>query len=142
MIRHRAPFGLVGRARESGLVEGLLQDVREGDSRVLVIRGEPGIGKSALLEQAIASASGYHVTRAAGVQSEMELPFAGLHQLCAPLLDRVGLLPGPQRDAISTVFGLAEGSPPDRFLVGLALLSLLSEASGQAPLLCAIDDAQ
>jgi DNA-binding CsgD family transcriptional regulator len=99
------------------------------------------MGKSALLEHTVTSAAGFKVARAAGVESEMELPFAGLHQLCAPMLDGLALLPGPQRDAMSTAFGLSDGRPPDRFLIGLALLSLLSEASSEAPLLCVVDEA-
>jgi DNA-binding CsgD family transcriptional regulator len=134
--------GLVGRSGEFGLLEGLLQQANGGQSRVLVLRGEPGIGKTALLEHAMASVSGWHVARATGVESEMEIPFAGLHQLCAPMLNRLGLLPEPQRDALRTAFGLASGSPPDRFLIGLASLSLLTDASEEAPLLCVVDDAQ
>ena len=133
---------LIGRTAESTRLDGLLQDAAEGTSRVLVIRGEPGIGKTALLEHAISSASGYQVARATGVESEMELPFAGLHQLCAPMLDRLGLVPEPQREALSTAFGLAKGPPPDRFFIGLASLSLLTEVSEQAPLLCVVDDTQ
>ena len=109
---------------------------------MLVVRGEPGIGKTALLEYAIDSASGFEVTRSTGIESEMELPFAGLHQLCSPMLDMVDLLPDPQRVALSTVFGMTAGRAPDRFLVGLGLLGLLYEASKKGPLLCAIDDAQ
>jgi DNA-binding CsgD family transcriptional regulator/tetratricopeptide (TPR) repeat protein len=120
----------------------LLQAARSGASEVLVLRGAPGIGKSALLAYAIESASGFRSVRASGVESEMELPFAGLHQLCAPLLDRLEYLPGPQRAALETAFGLADGVPPNRFLVGLAVLSLLSDAAGTQPLLCVIDDAQ
>src|SRR5262249_7731355 len=133
---------LIGRTAESTRLDGLLQDAAEGTSRVLVIRGEPGIGKTALLEHAISSASGYQVARATGVESEMELPSAGLHQLCAPMLDRLGLVPEPQREALSTAFGLAKGPPPDRFFIGLASLSLLTEVSEEAPLLCVVDDTQ
>jgi hypothetical protein len=133
---------LVDRAKERQLLEGLLDEARSGQSRVLVVRGDPGIGKTALLEHAVGSASGFHVARASGVESEMELPFAGLHQLCAPMLDRLALLPAPQREAMSTAFGLAAGPAPDRFLIGLSVLSLLSEAAEQAPLLCVVDDAQ
>jgi DNA-binding CsgD family transcriptional regulator len=106
----------------------------------MVVRGDPGIGKTALLDHAVLSASGFQVARATGVESEMELPFAGLHQLCAPLLDRLALLPGPQRDAMSAAFGLAEGRRPDRFLIGLAVLTLLTEAAEKTPLLCVVDD--
>ena len=107
-----------------------------------MLRGEAGVGKTALLEHAIESASGMIVVRAVGVESEMELAYAALHQLSAPLLDRVDRIPAPQRDALETTFGLREGPVPDLFLVGLATLSLLSEAAQERPLLCAIDDAQ
>ena len=106
-----------------------------------MVRGEPGVGKTALLEYLAGQASGCRVVRAAGVQSEMELAFAGLHQLCAPMLDRLERLPAPQRDALRTAFGLSAGPPPDRFLVGLAVLSLLSEVAGEQPLICLVDDA-
>jgi DNA-binding CsgD family transcriptional regulator len=135
------PEHLLGRADERRLIESLLHDAKGGQSRVLVIRGDPGVGKTALLDHAIGSAAGFQVARASGVESEMELAFAGLHQLCAPMLDRLALLPRPQRGAMSTAFGLADGPPPDRFLIGLAALSLLSEAAEQAPLLCVVDDA-
>jgi DNA-binding CsgD family transcriptional regulator/tetratricopeptide (TPR) repeat protein len=110
----------------------------------LVLRGEPGVGKSALLEYVIEQASGhgFRVARAAGVQSEMELPFAGLHQVCGPMLDRLERLPSPQRDALCVAFGLCEGAAPDRFLVGLAVLGLLSEVAEDGPLICVMDDAQ
>jgi DNA-binding CsgD family transcriptional regulator/tetratricopeptide (TPR) repeat protein len=137
----RAKTGLVGRAQECALIEELLQEASSSRSRVLVISGEPGIGKTALLDEAVALASGYHVARATGVESEMEVPFAGLHQLCAPMLDRLSQLPDPQREAMSTAFGLAAGTVPDRFLIGLALLRLLSDESEHAPLLCVVDDA-
>jgi AAA ATPase domain len=117
---------LRGRGRQCGVLDGLLADVQAGRSRVLVVRGEPGIGKTALLEYAIQSASGFRVARAAGVESEMELAFATLHQLCTPMLDRLEGLPGPQHDAVGVAFGLTAGNAPDRFLVGLAVLSLLS----------------
>jgi DNA-binding CsgD family transcriptional regulator len=137
-----APRGLVllGRRDECTVLDRLLGDARAG-TRVLVLRGDAGIGKTALLEYAIRSSSGMRVLRAVGVEAEMELPFAALHQLCAPLLDRLDGLPGPQRDALSTTLGLADGPAPDRFFVGLAVLGLLSEAV-EVPLLCVIDDAQ
>ena len=116
--------------------------MRAGRSGALVVRGEPGVGKTALLEYVLERASGCRVARASGVQSEMELVFAGLHQLCAPMLDRLERLPGPQRDALGTAFGLARGVAPDRFLVGLAVLSLLSEVAEERPLVCLVDDAQ
>jgi DNA-binding CsgD family transcriptional regulator/tetratricopeptide (TPR) repeat protein len=133
---------LVGRDAECGEVDKLLATVRDGQSQVLVVRGEPGVGKTALLQHAIAAATGFHVVRATGIESEMELAFAGLHQLCGPMLDRLAVLPDPQREAMFTAFGLTKGSAPDQFMIGLALLSLLSEAAEQAPLLCVVDDAQ
>ncbi len=107
-----------------------------------MLRGEAGVGKTALLEYLVERAAGCRVARAAGVQSEMELPFAGLHQLCAPMLDRLERLPGPQRDALGTAYGLRAGDPPDRFAVGLAVLGLISDVAGELPLVCVIDDAQ
>ena len=133
---------LRGRAEECGLLDGLVADVRRGEGRSLVLRGEAGIGKTALLEYLIESASSMTVVRAVGVESEMELAYASLHQLCAPLLDRFERLPAPQRDALRVVFGVTEGAAPDRFLVGLGVLSLLSEAADERPLLCVVDDAQ
>jgi DNA-binding CsgD family transcriptional regulator len=135
-------LSLLGRSDECALLDGLIDDVRGGESRSLVLRGEAGIGKTALLTHLVESARDLTVARAVGVESEMELAFASLHQLCAPLLARLERLPGPQREALEIVFGLAEGPAPDRFLVGLAVLSLLSEAAEQHPLLCVVDDAQ
>ena len=120
---------LSGRGTECARLDHLLAEAQLGRSAVLVLRGEPGIGKSALLEYAAERAEGRRVLRATGVQWEMELPFAGLHQLCAGLLDGLGRLPAPQRDALATAFGLDSGAQPDRFLVGLAALSLLSSAA-------------
>jgi len=134
--------GLTGRRAECGVLDRLVEAVQAGESRVLVAVGEPGVGKTVLLEYLARRASGCQVARASGVQSEMELAFAGLHQLCAPMLDRAGHLPGPQRDALRTAFGQAAGPPPDRFLVALAVLSLLSEVAGERPLVCLIDDVQ
>ncbi len=133
---------LQGRRTECAALDRLLEAARDGHSGVLVVRGEAGVGKSALLEYAVEAASEFRVTQAAGVESEMELPFAGLHQLCATLLDRLDRLPPPQRDALGTAFGLTSGTRPDRFLVGLAFLNLLSDAAEQEPLLGLIDDAQ
>src|ERR1700738_4754210 len=133
---------LVGRRAECGALEGLVEAVRAGASRALVVCGEPGVGKTALLEYVAGHASGCRVVRAAGVQSEMELAFAGLHQLLAPLLDRLERLPVPQRDALRTAFGVSPGSAPDRFLVALAVLSLLSEVAEERPLICLVDDEQ
>jgi DNA-binding CsgD family transcriptional regulator len=120
----------------------MLEAVRAGHSAALVVRGEPGIGKTALLEYAAERADGCRVIRVVGVESEMELPFAGLQLLCAPLLDGLERLPPPQRDALGTAVGLSAGAPPDRFLVGLAALSLLSDATDQQPVVCLVDDAQ
>ncbi len=133
---------LRGRAGECALLDGLVRDIRQGESQSLVLRGEAGIGKTALLEYLVESASDLTVVRAAGVESEMELAFAGLHQLCAPLLDRLQRLPPPQRQALEIVFGVSAGAAPDRFLVGLAVLSLFSEVAEEQPLLCVVDDAQ
>ena len=130
------------RLEERDTLDGLVDAVRVGESRVLVLRGEPGVGKTALLDYVSSQAAGCRVARATGVQSEMELAFAGLHQLCAPMLDDLGTLPAPQRDALRTAFGISIGPAPDRFMVGLAVLSLLSEVAGQRPLVCLIDDAQ
>ena len=119
-----------------------MASVRAGPSQALVLRGEAGIGKSALLEYLVQHASGCGIARAVGVESEMELAYAGLQQLCAPFLDRLEHLPGPQRDALGTAFGLRDGDAPDRFLVGLAVLSLLSDIAEKRPLVCIVDDAQ
>jgi DNA-binding CsgD family transcriptional regulator len=134
--------GLTGRRRECGVLDQLVDAVRAGGSRVLVVRGEPGVGKSALLDYLAGRAAGCRVLRAVGVESEMELAFAGLHQLLAPALDHVQGLPGPQREALRTAFGLSAGPAPDRFLVGLAVLGLLSEVAGERPLICVVDDEQ
>ena len=117
---------LIDRRDERGVLDRLIDEVRAGQSQVLVVRGDPGVGKTALLDYVARRAPGCQVVRVAGVQSEMELAFAGLHQLCAPMLDRLDRLPVPQREALRTAFGLSVGPPPDRFLVGLAVLSLLA----------------
>src|ERR1700744_3455277 len=133
---------MVGRGEERQRLDRLLSGAGAGESAVLVLRGAAGTGKTALLEYVANGAEGFRVVRAAGVEAEMELPFAGLHQLCAPLLDRLDRLPGPQADALRTAFGLSAGLQPDRFLIGLAALTLLSEAAEELPVLCLIDDAQ
>ena len=133
---------LRGRVSECALLDDLVSAIRRGDSRSLVLRGEAGIGKTALLDYLIASASDLTVVRAVGVESDVELGFAGLHQLCAPLLDRLPDLPDPQRRAVEIVFGLSAGPAPDRFFVGLAVLGLFAAAAEQRPLLCVVDDAQ
>jgi DNA-binding CsgD family transcriptional regulator len=143
MVDFRLPeSGLLGRQRECEALERLVAGVQAGQSRVLVLRGEAGVGKTALLEHLATTASGCRVARASGVESEMELPFAGLHALCTSMLGRVRRLPAPQRDALSTAFGLHAGPPPDRFMVGLAVLSLLADVAEEQPLLCIVDDAQ
>jgi DNA-binding CsgD family transcriptional regulator len=134
--------GLTDRRSECDLLKQLIDAVRAGESRALVVRGEPGVGKTALLEYLVEQASGCRLVRAAGVQSEMELAFAGLHQLCVPLLDRLERLPAPQSDALQTAFGLGHGSAPDPFFIGLAVLSLLSEVAEEQPLICLVDDEQ
>src|SRR5690349_4968985 len=134
--------GLLDRGSERDVLERLVTGVRAGQSRVLVLRGEAGIGKTALLEHLSAVTAGCRIARIAGVESEMELAFAGLHALCAPMLGRLGHLPIPQRDALNTAFGMSAGPAPDRFLVGLAVLSLLADAAEELPLVCIVDDAQ
>jgi DNA-binding CsgD family transcriptional regulator len=134
--------GLTDRRSERGVLDELVGAVRAGGSRVLVVHGEPGVGKSALLDYLAGHAPGCRVARAAGVQSEMELAFAGLHQLLAPVLGRVEGLPVPQREALRTAFGVSAGPAPDRFLVGLAVLGLLSEVASERPLVCVVDDEQ
>jgi DNA-binding CsgD family transcriptional regulator len=133
---------LHGRTSECALLDGLIGDIRRSTSRSLVLRGEAGIGKTALLRHLVEAASDLTVLRAVGVESEMELAFASLHQLCRPLLDRLERIPAPQRQALEIVFGLSAGAAPDRFLVGLAVLSLFSEEAEERPLLCVFDDAQ
>ena len=132
---------LLDRLAERAALSRLLEAARGGQSGTLVVLGEPGVGKTALLEDAIESAAGLSIARVAGVESEMELAFAALQHLCAPMLDRVWRLPEPQRNALGAAFGLQAGNAPDHFLVGLAALSLLSEVAGDKPLLCVIDDA-
>ena len=124
------------------MLDRLVAGARAGRSQALVLRGEAGVGKTALLDELAQRTPGFRVVRVTGAESEMELAFAGLHQLCAPMLDGLDGLPGPQRDALATAFGLSTGHPPDRFLVGLAALSLLSDAAEQQSLLCLIDDGQ
>jgi DNA-binding CsgD family transcriptional regulator len=133
---------LCGRSSECASLDDLLSAIRHGDCRSLVLRGEAGIGKTALLDYLVESASDLRVARAVGVESEMELAYSGLHQLCGPMLDRMAILPAPQRQALEIVFGVSGGAAPDRFLVGLAVLGLLSEVAQERPLLCLVDDAQ
>src|SRR3984885_2397486 len=140
-LRGRAS-GLTDRRGECGVLDQLVETVLSGESRVLLVRGEPGVGKSALLDYLAGRAAGCRVVRAVGVESEMELAFAGLHQLLASMLDRLDRLPGPQREALRTAFGLSAGPVPDRFLVGLAVLGLVSEVAAERPVVCVVDDEQ
>jgi hypothetical protein len=139
--RHPVPT-LRGRRSECEALDRLVADVGAGESGVLVLLGEAGVGKSALLDYVSNRASRWRIARAAGVESEIELAFAGLQQLCAPMVGRLDRLPDPQRDALATAFGLRSGDTPDRFLVGLAVLMLLADAAEEQPLLCLVDDAQ
>jgi DNA-binding CsgD family transcriptional regulator len=145
MVTGSGPPGgsrLWGREQECALLDEFVSSVRRGESRSLVLTGEAGIGKTALLQHLVAAAATMSILRATGVESEMELAYAGLHQLCAPLLRGIDRLPAPQRDALSTAFGETEGDAPDRFLVGLAALTLLAAAAEERPLICVVDDAQ
>src|SRR5256714_289770 len=137
-----AAVTLRGRHDERTVVDGLLEGARAGRSGALVLRGAAGIGKTALLEYAVESASDLTVLRAVGVEPELELACGALHQVCAPILERLDGIPAPQRDALRVTFGLSEGRAPDRFMVGLATLSLLSEAAERRPVLSVVDDAQ
>jgi len=139
----RPRVALRGRDGERAVLDELLEVARgQKRSAVLLLRGEAGIGKTALLEYLLERAEGCRVARAVGVQSDVELAFAGLQQLCGPLLDGLDRLPAPQRDALDVAFGKTVGPPPDRFLVGLAVLGLLSEAAADRPVVCVVDDAQ
>ena len=133
---------MLGRQREREVLGRLLNAARGGDGGVLAVHGEPGVGKTALLEWTVEEGRQLRVLRTVGVEGEMELPFAALQQLCSPILDRSERLPDPQRDALGVAFGLSAGQAPNPFLVGLAALGLLSEASEERPLLCVVDDAQ
>src|SRR5262245_22290934 len=133
---------LQDRQSERAALQTLIARAREGTSSVVVLRGDPGVGKTALLDDVLAHAAGCRIVHASGVESEMELAFAGLHQLCGSFHDALERLPGPQRHALRTAFGLDDGAPPDRFLVGLAVLSLLSDVAETQPLVCLLDDVQ
>ena len=139
---YKLGYGLHGRRGECEMLDRLINDARSGQSRVLVMRGEPGTGKTALLDYLAQRAAGCRVVRVTGVVPEMEMAFAGLHQLCAPFLDRLGNLPDPQRDALRIAFSMRGGNVPDRFAVGMATLSLLSDLASQRPLVCLVDDGQ
>ena len=133
---------LLGRRGDCEALDQLIADVLGGRSRVIVLRGEAGVGKSALLDYVFDRVDGWRVAKAVGIESEMELAYSGLHQLCGPMLDHLDRLPGPQREALATVFGMSRGPPPDRFLVGLATLTLFADVAEQQPLVCVVDDAQ
>src|SRR4029077_20189416 len=133
---------LLGRQREREVLDRVLEAARDGHGGVLAVYGQPGVGKTALLEYAIEAAPGFRVARTVGVEGEMELAFAAVQQLCSPSLDLMERLPDPQREAFEVALGLSAGRAPNPFLVGLALLNLLSEAAEEQPLLCVIDDAQ
>src|SRR4051812_27314653 len=135
------PGRLRGRRQEMAVLRALLDGVRRR-SGALVVRGEPGIGKTTLLDAALESTEGVRIVRVSGVESEMELAFAGLHQLLRPLLEYLPRLPEPQIEALSAAFGLRTHVSPDRFLVGLAVLGLLAEAAAEQPLVCSVDHAQ
>src|SRR4029453_11969936 len=133
---------LVGRQRERAVLERLLDTARDGHGAVLVVHGDPGIGKTALLEYAVEAGQDFRVARTGGVEGEMKLDYAALQHLCSPLLDLIERLPDPQQDALGVAFGPNAGKPPSLFLVGLGVLGLLSEAAEEQPLLCLVDDAQ
>jgi DNA-binding CsgD family transcriptional regulator len=136
------PLAFMGRTRERAVVDAMLHRAYDGESAALVMLGEAGIGKTALMNYCARQAAGCRVARIAGVQTEFEMPYAALHQLCQPMLDHLDALPEPQQMALRVAFGLAAGNPPDRFVVGLAVLGLLAEAASQRPLVCLVDDAQ
>src|SRR4029077_18364967 len=133
---------LLDRVAETAALEEVLAAVRDGLSGVLVLRGDAGIGKTVLLEWAAGQADDLQVARVAGIQAEMGMGFAGLHQVLVPFLGGLEGLPGPQRQALASAFGLVAGSAPDRFLVGLAALTLLTDAAAERPVMCLVDDAQ
>ncbi len=141
MLRGRV-MTLIGRRVECGTLDHLVTAIRAGESRVLVVCGEPGVGKTTLLDYLSEQAAACRVVRATGVQSEMELAFAALHQLCAPMLGNLDHLPSPQREALRTAFGMRAGPVPDKFLIGLTVLNLLSDLAEQRPLVCVVDDEQ
>src|SRR4051812_9007655 len=132
----------LGRSEECDVLDRLLETARGGKSAVLVIRGEAGIGKTALVRYAAQQADGFRVAQIAGVEAEMELPFAGLHRLCAPMLGQLDALPDPQQNALRVSFGLSSGDAPDRLLVALSALTLFAEVAAERPLLCLVDDVQ
>src|SRR5438270_1542002 len=139
----RSPGGqLLGRGREREALDRLLEAATSGHGGVLVVRGEPGVGKTALLEYAVEAGREFRIARTFGVEGEMELPYAAVQQLCSPFVELMERLPQPQHDALGVAFGLSTGPAPNRFLVGLAVLGLLGEAAEEQPLVCLVDDAQ
>src|SRR6478609_2277074 len=142
MVVSAEPRQLLGRQRERAVLERLLETAREGRGGVLVVHGDPGVGKTALLEYALDPAKDFRVVRTSGVEGETELDYAALQHLCSPLLELIERLPDPQRDALRVAFGLSSGRPPSPFMVGLAVLGLLSDAAEERPLLCIVDAAQ
>ena len=142
MVVGAEPRQLLGRQRDRAVLNRVLEAARDGHGSVLAVYGEPGVGKTALLDYAIEAGAGFRVARTVGVEGEMELAFAALHQLCSPSLDLMEHLPDPQRDALEVALGLSAGRLPNSFLVGLAVLNLLSEAAEKQPLLCVVDDAK
>jgi hypothetical protein len=136
------PDVLVGRSADCRVLDDLVEAIRRGLSRSLVIIGEPGVGKTRLLRYAAQAAGGLRTVSIAGVESELRLGFAALHRMLVPFLDRIGRLPAPQRDALGSAFGMSAGPPTDRFLVGLGALTLLADAAAEQPLIWLVDDAQ
>src|SRR6476660_9413915 len=134
-------LGFLGRTRECQRLDGMLAHARAGRSAVLVIRGEPGSGKTSLMRYAARQASGLRVAEVEGVEAEMELPFAAIHRLCAPMLGGLEVLAAPQRDALRITLGISSGDAPDRFLVAVAVLNLLAATAEDRPVLCLVDDA-
>src|ERR1700693_5534127 len=133
---------LLGREREREVLDRLLDGVRGGHGGVLVMRGDAGVGKTALLEYTVEAGRGFRIARTSGIEAEMELPFAAVQQLCSPFFELLERLPQPQHDALGVAFGLITGPTPNRFLVGLAVLGLLAEAADEQPLVSVVDDAQ
>src|ERR1700755_2071820 len=142
MVAFLVGMQLIGRFAERSLLDEVLRDVRLGRSRGLLLHGDPGVGKSALMDYVAGQARNCCLLHAGGVESEMELTYAALRQLCMPLLDRLDQLPPPQRDALGVAFGLTAGPAPDRLVIGLAVLSLFSDAAEDRPLVCLVDDFQ
>src|SRR4029077_12946873 len=142
MVRGARVVRLIGRQRECGVLDRVLEQARDGRGGVLAMFGEPGVGKTALLDYAVEAAVDFRIVRTVGVEAEMELAFAALQHLCSPRLELVESLPDPQRDALKGALGLRAGRDPNPVLVGVAVLNLLSEVAEEQPLLCVIDDAQ